>query len=130
MGKREPGDIISESKEFVVFRTIKPYTEHHLLVVPRVHVCSVDTMKGEEDAAMIERMALEGKNTLNKIESGLGESAQFSFHIPPLNSIDHLHLHAIGRPETLSMIGGIKYWTGAPYCWDVSKAAENTRSKI
>ena len=128
--KKAPGSIVSETDEFVVFRTIQPYTANHVLVVPRKHVQSVHFLKGEEDAQQVERMVEAGKCALNSLESGMGDSAQFRFHIPPINSIDHLHLHAIGHPETLSLLGALKYRAATFYCWDAAETAAYSRAQL
>lgn len=82
---------------FVVFRTIKPYTPNHLLVCPRKHIKSaLDLQPGEDGAAILQHMIdlahrVVAENGLSTTE----EPPQLSFHVPPFNSIDHLHLHVI-----------------------------------
>ncbi len=128
--KKAPGSIVAETEEFVVFRTIQPFTANHLLVVPRKHIQSVHELKGEEGGQMVERMVEVGKCALNSLESGMGDTAHHRFHIPPVNSIDHLHLHAIGRPETLSFLGALKYRASTLYCWDAVETAAHVRAQV
>lgn len=49
------------------------------------------------------------------------ESRRFCFHVPPFNSIDHLHLHAIGRIYEMSWFNMQKYYLGSFWC----KSAED-----
>jgi diadenosine tetraphosphate (Ap4A) HIT family hydrolase len=122
--KKEPGTIIYETDDLVVFRTLKPYTTSHLLVSPRKHIQSVLHMKGEDDCKLIDGLVEAGKEALNILEPNLGNTGLFVFHVPPFNSIDHLHLHAIGNPETLTFLGGQKYSPGRLYCYGIDQAKE------
>lgn len=90
--KDEPATIVYEDSQFVVFKTIAPATKKHLLVTPKEHVKNLDSLSGPSDAAMVREMIKIGKIALG--EDAVG--AHYSFHVPPYNSIDHLHLHAIG----------------------------------
>lgn len=126
--RKEPGTIVHETDEMVVFRTVRPYTDSHLLVVPRAHVQSVSSLKGEKDAQMVQRMVDVGTQALELLQPGLAATATFCFHIPPFNSIDHLHLHAIGNPDTMTMVGRLKYGNGV-YCWDSALTMQELRAR-
>ncbi|GMF11802.1 unnamed protein product [Phytophthora lilii] len=42
---------------------------------------------------------------------------RYSFHVPPFNSIDHVHMHAFhDDPRTLGYYGRIKYRTESWWC--------------
>ena len=90
--KDEPATIVFEDSRFVVFKTIAPASRLHLLVTPKAHIKNIDSLSGPSGAALVREMIAIGKSALAED----GEGAHFSFHIPPWNSIDHLHLHAIG----------------------------------
>jgi diadenosine tetraphosphate (Ap4A) HIT family hydrolase len=126
--RKEPGAIVYETEEMVVFHTVRPYTDSHLLVVPRAHVQSVSNLKGEKDAQMVQRMVEAGSQALEQLQPGLAATASFCFHIPPFNSIDHLHLHAIGNAGTMTMVGRLKYSTGV-YCWDSALTMQELRAR-
>ncbi len=108
----EPGTIVFEDEQFVVFKTTSQMTLMHLLVTPRCHIKNAGVLSGPKDAALVRRMVEVGKLSLGDLAPG----AFFAFHIPPFNSIDHLHLHAIARPETMSWFGSLKYNSYMPYC--------------
>jgi hypothetical protein len=38
------------------------------------------------------------------------------FHIPPFNSIDHLHLHVLAPKTSMSTMATFKYRVGARWC--------------
>lgn len=110
--REEPGTITYEDESFVVFKTIKPASHMHLLVTPRQHIRNVNSLSGAAGVALVEKLVEIGKVALGQYAEG----AQFSFHVPPLNSIDHLHLHAIASPETMSMWSARKYHQDTFYC--------------
>ncbi|EKM58080.1 uncharacterized protein PHACADRAFT_139706 [Phanerochaete carnosa HHB-10118-sp] len=94
---REKGfDVVWEDETFIVFNDHSPAAKHHLLVIPKRHVESVKTLK-PSDAPMIQRMSEIGHSLLGEL-SVPAASRMMGFHIPPFNSVDHLHLHVQGLP--------------------------------
>jgi diadenosine tetraphosphate (Ap4A) HIT family hydrolase len=91
----EPGRIAYHDESMVVFHTKRPATHLHLLVTPREHITNINSLHGVEGATLVEA----GKKALGP---DFADSARYCFHIPPRNSIDHLHLHAIAAPNTMS----------------------------
>lgn len=118
--REEPGNIVYEDDSFVVFKTIKPATHLHLLVTPREHIKNVDSLKGRGGVELINKLVEIGKVALGEFAA----DAQFSFHVPPLNSIDHLHLHAIASPSTMGFIGRRKYQQNTFFCQSPSTVIE------
>ena len=134
--KTGPARIVEENDEFIVFRTLKPYAEHHLLVCPKRHVISVHELKGKEDADMVERMVKLGDKCLNSLEytqkvpQGEVVVHKHCFHIPPYNSIDHLHLHSIGTGDAgMDWFGRLKYWDSTFYCKSAEIIVEELRKQ-
>ena len=112
LSKQEPACIVYEDDEFVAFKTIAPATENHLLVCPRKHIQNYMSLSGPSGARLVRSLVDTGRIALGADADG----AQWSFHIPPFNSIDHLHLHAIGQRHTLGLLNGLKYWEGSYWC--------------
>ncbi|KIP11088.1 hypothetical protein PHLGIDRAFT_100407 [Phlebiopsis gigantea 11061_1 CR5-6] len=96
VSKEKGFDVVWEDDAFVVFNDRNPASKHHLLVIPRRHVESVKTLK-PSDASMVARMAEIGHDLLDELGVPPG-SRRLGFHIPPFNSINHLHLHVQGLP--------------------------------
>ncbi|KAJ6524234.1 HIT-like protein [Mycena vulgaris] len=89
-------NIIWEDELFVAFRDRKPASEQHIQLIPRRHIASVKSLQ-KEDAELIRTMKTIGEKLLDDL--GLLPSMRvMGFHIPPFNSVDHLHLHVQGLP--------------------------------
>ena len=126
--KREVAAIIFEDDEFVVFKNIDPATKLHLLVTPRQHIRNLKSLQSIEDANLVKKMKEVGEKAILSVDSRAIDykPIQFCFHVPPYNSIDHLHMHAIAFPHQMTYIGMIKYNTYLPFC----EVADNTIKRL
>ena len=77
----------------------KPAARRHYLVCPRAHVLSARSL-GAADAAMARRMLEAGRAALEADfpDERDRPAFRFGFHLPPFNSVDHLHMHAFALP--------------------------------
>ena len=118
MNKKAPGKIEYENDSVSIFRTIAPYTKNHFLCCPKKHIDNVNSI---EDYKIIEELVnvatifTKESNYYNSDDSD-ADPPLLCFHIPPFNSIDHVHLHVLCEPKALSLFGKIKYCTGTFYC--------------
>lgn len=91
-----PSDIVLEDDEFMAFRDINPTAPQHVLVIPKRHVASLDTLT-EEDTELAGRFLLfagrvgrslgvhePGYRTVVNVNRGGGQE------------VFHLHLHLLG----------------------------------
>ena len=123
INKQLSGEIVLENSQFVAFKTIAPVSDFHVLICPRVHINNIDSLQNKaESSQLVKDMVLFGKETLrkniNSTEEELLFDTSYCFHKPPLNSIDHLHLHVIGKLHTRSWVGFYKYST--LFFWSIS----------
>lgn len=127
----EAANVVYENDDFTVFKTIAPASIHgHLLVTPKVHVKNVASLISPDDAKLVENMVSIGKSTCQSL--GITD-VQYSFHIPPWNSIDHIHLHCIAKPKEMSFFSSLKYYQGSFWCKsaaDVISSLKNTATTI
>ncbi len=91
-----PSTKVAESERSYAFYDIAPSAPVHVLVVPKVHVDSADTVRLEDRGVvddlvvLAQRVAdLEGvRESGYRLVMNVGEDAQ--------NSVGHLHLHVLG----------------------------------
>ncbi|XP_057651379.1 adenosine 5'-monophosphoramidase HINT3-like isoform X3 [Diorhabda carinulata] len=96
-----PSEILFQNDEIIVFKDIKPASKHHYLVVPKNHIINVNHLVTKEDKLLVERLIEIGKKVLEE-NGGTIEDARLGFHLPPFNSINHLHLHVISPMSEMS----------------------------
>jgi len=90
-----PGDKVYEDDKVMAFKDINPKAEVHLLVIPRVHISSLNELTPEHDALIAHMMRVipqlaksqglnEGFRTIINTGKGGGQI------------IFHLHMHLMG----------------------------------
>ncbi|KAI7987222.1 Bifunctional adenosine 5'-phosphosulfate phosphorylase/adenylylsulfatase HINT4 [Camellia lanceoleosa] len=94
MGKKE------KDEKVVAFKTSIPqHSDRHYLVVPVEHIPTVkDLQRRTEDFSLVSHMLNVGQNLLHR--DAPQSKHRFGFHQPPLNSVNHLHLHCFALPYT------------------------------
>ncbi len=92
-------DIIFEDDEVIAFRDINPQAPHHILVIPRRHIATVNDAN-PEDAALIGKLTL----TAQRVAKDLGVDVDGYRLVMNCNNhggqtVFHVHLHLLaGRP--------------------------------
>ncbi|KAF7327287.1 hypothetical protein MKEN_00306200 [Mycena kentingensis (nom. inval.)] len=97
--------VVWEDAEFVAFRDRSPASEHHIQLIPKAHISSVRALR-KVDAALVRTMRQIGERLLDELDVSPSMRV-FGFHIPPFNSVNHLHLHVQGLPY--KPLRGAKY---------------------
>ncbi|KAI9338422.1 HIT-like domain-containing protein [Pilaira anomala] len=107
--------IVSETENLIAFQDRSPSAQLHLLVIPKSHIRTVKDLDGG-DVPLLHEMINLGKTLLKEQGFNPDDDSQIrlGFHIPPFNSINHIHLHVIGLPFK-SKLRGLKYESG--YLW-------------
>ncbi|KAH8380079.1 hypothetical protein KR009_008845 [Drosophila setifemur] len=82
-----------ENDEFVIFKDIKPASQHHYLAVTKEHHKSLKDLNKSHEG-MVTRME-ESLKDLLRAKGMSTEDALFGFHLPPFITVNHLHMHAI-----------------------------------
>ncbi|PFH51096.1 hypothetical protein AMATHDRAFT_143355 [Amanita thiersii Skay4041] len=86
--------ILWEDENYIAFKDHRPASKHHYL-------CLLDSVKSlqQSDDPLVRDMRALGDQLLD--EKGVPPPMRrMGFHIPPFNSVDHLHLHVHGLPYT------------------------------
>ena len=134
--QRLQGRLLHETAEVAVFCNLAVHAHLHLLAIPKEHVKNVSVL-GPGHIPLLRNLKAAGTEALRDIlanevdEAGrplrtaaeVEEEARnnfvFNFHVPPFNSIDHLHLHCLHLPSH-NWLSGVKYNPSCPVPWSCS----------
>ena len=105
-------NIILQDEQFVCFSDRSPAAAIHLLVIPRTHIANVQSLTSS-DVELVRRMQALGSKALDSLSTTKAPETRFGFHIPPIRSVDHLHLHCLALPFR-SRYRAIKYRVADP----------------
>ncbi|CAM9113648.1 unnamed protein product [Chrysoparadoxa australica] len=125
----EKEKLIYEDDTVVAFHPLDISAQQHILVVPKQHIRNVDSVE-PQDGDLLSHMYQVGDQILRRnapgpvLNRGLSYPRVFShlFHVPPYNSVDHLHMHCMEMP-LLKPIHVFKYAAFAPWCKTYEKLA-------
>ena len=94
-----PSDEVASTERTYAFRDIKPALPVHVLVVPREHIASADTVTPEHGDVLAEMMTTAQKVARQEGISERGYRLVFNVGDDAQNSVAHLHMHVVGgRP--------------------------------
>ncbi|KAF9933848.1 hypothetical protein FBU30_004244 [Linnemannia zychae] len=117
-GSGTPTQLIYKDDEIVAFQDINPAAETHILIIPVDHIKNIKAVTTDH-IPLLEKMRLKGIDLLR--ERGHDpEQSRLGFHVPPFNTVDHLHLHVIGGAMK-SNFRKLKYETGRMWYMDLTQ---------
>ena len=94
-----PADIIWEDDDAVVFHDVNPQAPVHVLIVPREHIVSADTVEAGHADVLAEMMETAQAVARQEGLSDRGYRLVFNVGEDAQNSVAHLHMHVVGgRP--------------------------------
>ncbi|XP_017096231.2 adenosine 5'-monophosphoramidase HINT3 [Drosophila bipectinata] len=100
-----------ENDEFVIFKDIKPASQHHYLAVTKEHHNSLKTLnKSHED--LVTRME-EGLKQFLSEKGVTTDDALLGFHLPPFITVNHLHMHAIAPRSQMGFLSKLIFLPSA-----------------
>jgi diadenosine tetraphosphate (Ap4A) HIT family hydrolase len=108
-----PAVVYAETNELLAFADIKPRAKLHALIIPKRLVTSVLDLT-PSDLPLLYSLHDLGHSLLDQFGI-LPNRARMVFHVPPYNSVSHLHLHVLSN-EGLTWTGRFKYWTETRWC--------------
>lgn len=88
-------DMLYEDDLVVAFIDLKTIGKYFIQVIPKSHIKNIHDLNVSH-ISLIERMWDIGKKLLE--EKHPNSKYIFGFHVPPRNSINHLHMHCIVLP--------------------------------
>ena len=91
-----PTDMVYQDDQIAVFRDADPQAPVHMLMVPKIHIASLDDLK-DEHADLIAHMML----TIKKVaaQEGLenGYRTVINTGADGQQTVKHLHIHILGK---------------------------------
>lgn len=110
----------NESQNLLLFQDIHPRAPTHGLIIPKRFIESVFDLT-PADVPLLEEMHSMALETLRERHGEALEKGDYNlcFHVPPFNSVDHLHLHVLAPKSSMRFYYRlIKYNTAMR--WSVS----------
>ncbi len=89
-----PANVVASDERYVAFRDIEPQAPTHVLVIPRVHIASLDEA---EDAELLGGLFAFAREVAR--QSGVAESgyrAVVNTNADAQQTVPHLHVHIMG----------------------------------
>ncbi len=94
-----PSDEVASTERTYAFRDIKPALPVHVLVVPREHIVSAETVTPEHGDLLAAMMTTAQEVARKEGLAERGYRLVFNVGEDAQNSVSHLHMHVVGgRP--------------------------------
>lgn len=91
-----PADIIYEDDSIIAFRDINPQAPVHILIIPKLHISTLNDLKPEH-AELIGELILSAKDIAKKEGiSDAGYRTGFNCNKAAGQTVYHIHLHLLG----------------------------------
>ncbi|CEI94686.1 HIT-like protein [Rhizopus microsporus ATCC 52813] len=122
--------IIVETEHLVAFRDRSPSAKVHFLVIPKEHIETIKDLT-REHISLLHEMTELGKRLLKEEGFNPEDETQIrlGFHVPPFNSVNHLHMHVIGLPFK-NKFRYLKYKVGLPWFMDINALFMSLKSEL
>ena len=93
-----PSDIIYQDDDVVAFSDIHPQAPHHLLIIPKRHIASMDELT-LEDGPVLTHIFMVAQKLARKLQ--MQQGYRFVTNVVPHagQSVFHLHFHLLGGRE-------------------------------
>ena len=115
-----PALTLYESQELLAFQDRSPKAKLHALVIPKRYISTVSSLtKG--DLHTLQDMRAAGLELIEKYQPQAFQRDDYilCYHVPPFNSVDHLHLHVLAPASEMSVMYRFgKYRVGTMWCAD------------
>lgn len=90
-----PADIIYEDDHMMAFKDIEPQAPVHVLIIPKKHIESLDTIQ-KEDAALLSHILLKVQEIASELGLENGYRLVNNCGEDGFQTVPHLHFHLLG----------------------------------
>jgi diadenosine tetraphosphate (Ap4A) HIT family hydrolase len=121
-----PSRTLKESTNLLAFEDRSPKANLHGLVIPKQFLESIFSLQ-LKDVQLVQEMRQMGLDLIEEQypEAYASDDYMLCFHIPPFNSIDHLHLHVLAPASSMSFANRyIKYQCPTRWCTSIAQVLE------
>jgi diadenosine tetraphosphate (Ap4A) HIT family hydrolase len=109
---------LNETASILAFEDKAPRAPLHALVIPKKHIKTVVELR-DDDLHLLQDMHQTALILVQKYypEAAKRQDYILCYHVPPFNSVDHLHLHVLAPASEMNWIYKYgKYLVGTPWC--------------
>lgn len=120
---------LNETDSILAFEDKAPRAPLHALVIPKKYIKTVVELR-DDDVHLLQDMQQIAMALIHKYypEAAKREDYILCYHVPPFNSVDHLHLHVLAPASEMSWIYRYgKYLVGTPWCIGESQVRHRLR---
>ncbi len=94
--KEVPSDIVYEDEKIIAFKDIKPVVPVHILIIPKVHISSVNHLESKDRELLGELFLVARKIAKDQGVTERGYRLVFNVGRDAGQTVDHLHIHLLG----------------------------------
>ena len=125
-----PARTFLETKDLVVFEDIAPRAPLHALAIPKRYIRSVFDLEQHHLPLLLE-MKEQATKLIAETHPKAFRNGDYvlCFHVPPFNSVDHIHLHILAPASQMGpFYRYIKYNTRTRWCTDIDTVVTRLRN--
>lgn len=123
---------IVETDELLAFYDKYPKADFHALVIPKRYIPTVKHLHPDFHRSIIEQMHHLAFDIIRqKLPPSVTENMDYRlvYHIPPFNSVNHLHLHILAPSSKMNpLFRNVKYQTNTFWCIEAEKVLDTLKS--
>lgn len=94
--KEIPAEIVFESEHVVAFRDINPHAPTHILIIPRVHIATINDLQPGQEAAVGQLFQAARQIAREEGIADDGYRVAMNCNAAAGQTVFHLHLHLLG----------------------------------
>lgn len=91
-----PAEIVYEDELITVFKDAAPMAPVHVLMVPKIHISSLDELS-DEHSSLVAHMMMKIKEIAKMLDLKNGYRAVINCGKDGQQTVKHLHIHILGK---------------------------------
>ena len=95
--KEIPADIVFENEHVLAFKDVNPVAPHHILIIPKKEIATINDISEKNDKALIGEMFIAAKNIAKELEiNDRGYRLVLNCNEDAGQTVFHIHMHLLG----------------------------------